>query len=99
MGIPPIPPEGTPRCLATPRRLAFSLVAVLAVSTLAVVAPSTTAHAGQPRGYGPADPFDDSILPDDGPQESVRDEAQIKRTEVRIPVHRGCAELTPHGSR
>ena len=63
-----------------PGRLAFSLVAVLAVPILAVVAPSTTAQAGQPLGYGPSDPFDDSIQPNDGPQESVRDEALIKRT-------------------
>lgn len=68
-----------------PGRLVSPLVAVLAfsalaLSTLAVVATSTTAHAGQPRGYGPSDPFDDSILPDDGPQESVRDQAKIERT-------------------
>ena len=41
---------------------------------------STTAHADQPHGYGPFDPFDDSIMPDDGPQEPVRDKAKIIRT-------------------
>ncbi len=63
-----------------PGRLVCCLVAVLTLSTLTVIAPGTTAQADQPRGYGPSDPFDDSILPDDGPQPQVRDQAMIVRT-------------------
>ena len=63
-----------------PGRLVCAVVTVLALSTLAVVAPSTTAHAGQPRGYGPSDPFDDALLADDGKGVSVRGRALIKRT-------------------
>jgi len=62
------------------RRLATGVVATLAASTISLVAPSTTATADQPRGYGPSDPFDDSIMPDDGPQDSVRHQAKITRT-------------------
>ncbi len=61
-------------------RLVTTTVAVLAVSTTSLVALSTTATADQPPGYGPSDPFDDSIMPDDGPQESVRHQAKIART-------------------
>lgn len=61
-------------------RLVTGIIAALAVSTLSLVALSTTATADQPRGYGPSDPFDDSIMPDDGPQESVRHQAKVIRT-------------------
>jgi len=50
------------------------------MATVSVVALSATATADQPPGYGPSDPFDDSIMPDDGPQKSVRNQAKIGRT-------------------
>jgi hypothetical protein len=62
------------------RRLVAAAVAALVASTLSFVALSTTATADQPNGYGPSDPFDDSIMPDDGSQPSVRHQAKIVRT-------------------
>ena len=62
------------------RRLVTGVVAALTVPTISLVALTTPATADQPRGYGPSDPFDDSIMPDDGPQESVRHQAKIIRT-------------------
>ena len=62
------------------RRLISAVVTAFAVSAITLAAPTTTATADQPRGYGPSDPFDDSIMPDDGPQESVRHQAKISRT-------------------
>ena len=64
------------------RRLVTAVVAALAASTLSLAASSTTAVADQPSGYGPSDPFDDSIMPDDGPQPKVTGhEALILRTD------------------
>ena len=82
--VPPLSPptRRTPHaspCPATdqrPRRHRRSV----SLTTISLVALSTTATADQPRGYGPSDPFDDSIMPDDGPQESVRHQAKISRT-------------------
>ena len=62
------------------RRLVTAVVTALAVSPISLVALSTSATADQPPGYGPSDPFDDSIMPDDGPQPSVRNQAKIVRT-------------------
>ncbi|WP_432477358.1 calcium-binding protein [Nocardioides sp. GXQ0305] len=62
------------------RRLVTATVAALAVTISLVALGSGPATADQPEGYGPADPFDDSIKPDDGPQESVRGQAKIART-------------------
>jgi Ca2+-binding RTX toxin-like protein len=62
------------------RRLVTGVVAALTVPTISLVALTTPATADQPPGYGPSDPFDDSIMPDDGPQESVRGQAKIVRT-------------------
>jgi len=62
------------------RRLVTAVVTALAVSPISLVAMSTSTMADQPRGYGPSDPFDDSIMPDDGPQPSVRHQAKIVRT-------------------
>ena len=62
------------------RRLVTAVVTALAVSPISLVALSTSATADQPPGYGPSDPFDDSIMPDDGPQPSVRHQAKIVRT-------------------
>lgn len=61
-------------------RLAAAVVSVLAASTLSFVAPSPAAHADQPDGYGPSDPFDDALLPDDGPVEPMRNKAKLVRT-------------------
>ena len=62
------------------RRLA-AVATALFVSPLALVALSTSAGAGQPPGYGPSDPFDDSLQPDDGPMEPMRDKAKVVRTQ------------------
>lgn len=62
------------------RRLVAAVVAALVASTISFVALNTTASADQPQGYGPSDPFDDSIMPDDGAQPSVRHQAMIVRT-------------------
>jgi hypothetical protein len=65
-----------------PRRLrpVTAALAALAVAIIPLVGTNTTATADQPDGYGPSDPFDDSIMPDDGPQVSVRHQAMIVRT-------------------
>ncbi len=60
-------------------RLLPALVTAL-VALLSLGALSTTATADQPDGFGPSHPFDDSIMPNDGPQPSVRHEAMIART-------------------
>ena len=62
------------------RRVACAVAAALAATTTSFVALSTTAAADQPRGYGPVDPFDDSLKPDDGPMEPMRDKAKVIRT-------------------
>jgi serralysin len=63
------------------RRLARVAVAALSAILLSSVAVSPPATADQPDGYGPSDPFDDSIMPDDGPQPKVTGhEALILRT-------------------
>ncbi len=64
----------------TPLRVLCAMVAALA-TTISLVALSPSATADQPNGYGPAHPFDDSIMPDDGPQPKVTGhEALIRRT-------------------
>ncbi len=61
-------------------RLAAAIVAALVLSMIPVLALSTTATADQPPGYGPSDPFDDALKPDDGPMEPMRNKAKIVRT-------------------
>jgi serralysin len=64
----------------TPLRVLCGVVAALA-STFTLVALSPPATADQPDGYGPLHPFDDSIMPDDGPQPKVTGhQALILRT-------------------
>jgi serralysin len=61
------------------RRAACAVVAVLTTVSLVSLSPSATAD--QPDGYGPTHPFDDSIMPDDGPQPKVTGhQALILRT-------------------
>ncbi len=62
-----------------PVALAAACVA-LALSVAALVAPAPSAYADQPRGYGPVDPFDDSLKADDGPMAPMRNKAKIIRT-------------------
>jgi serralysin len=66
--------------------LVSSLAAALVASAVAFAAPVSAAvdpghPPTQPDGYGPEDPFDDAIKPDDGPQESVRHQAKVLRTD------------------
>ena len=64
----------------TPLRVLCGLAAALA-TTLALTTVAPTATADQPEGYGPTHPFDDSIMPDDGPQPKVTGhQALILRT-------------------
>lgn len=62
------------------RRLALALVAAM-LTCLLPAGLTTTAVAGQPDGYGPSDPFDDALKPDDGPVEPMRSKAKIIRTQ------------------
>lgn len=66
------------------RRVACAIGAALVASTTWLAAPTSAAPPGhpetQPDGYGPSNPFDDAIKPDDGPQESVRHQAKVIRT-------------------
>ena len=59
--------------------------AVAAAAALALAAPlvalAPSAGAAQPAGYGPSAPFDDALLPDDGPVEPMKNQAKIIRTQ------------------
>ena len=64
----------------TPLRVLCGVAAALA-TTLSLALSTPTASADQPEGYGPTHPFDDSIMPDDGPQPKVTGhQALILRT-------------------
>lgn len=63
------------------RRMVTAVVAALATTTISLATSSTTATADQPPGIGPSHPFDDSIMPDDGPQPKVTGhQALVRRT-------------------
>ena len=54
--------------------------AALTATPVVVVMSTTNAQAAQPEGYGPSDPFDDALMPDDGPVEPMNNQSKIIRT-------------------
>lgn len=65
-------------------------VAAAALTSLPIVALTAGgAAADQPAGYGPSDPFDDALMPDDGPVEPMKDQAEIVRTDYGYRITAG----------
>lgn len=62
-------------------RFAMAAAATTLLSAAPLVALTSTSAVAQPAGYGPSDPFDDALMGDTGPVESMKDQARIKRTE------------------
>jgi hypothetical protein len=64
------------------RKFSRATVAAIATASLVAmpVAVMSVAHADQPDGHGPSDPFDDALLGDDGPVEPMKDQSRIERT-------------------
>ena len=61
-------------------RIALAAVTTL-LTTVPVVALTTSSADAQPAGYGPSDPFDDALMGDSGPVEPLENQARINRTD------------------